>query len=438
VAAGKLDFDWPEEVSPEVRQRVLERIIAYREKPDGDLWEQANVGVVAVSDFVLRLELEKPAPYFLGTLANAPWYPVHPPTIEKHGGMTKRDSLWTRPENFVGNGAYILNEWVVNRHLHLVKRDDYWDADRMRLKEIYFYPIDNLETEQRAFRSGYAHVTSTVPPHRIDFNHEHYPNNQRFDPYLGVYYYNIKVTPPTGEETPEELAIRQALSDRRVRQALAMSINRESIVRYLGAGQLPAYSFVPPNTAGYNSRHKIPYDPEKARQLLAEAGYPGGVGFPQIELLYNTSEAHKQIAEIIQQMWKEELGIDLAIVNQEWKVFLGTLNRRNFDLARAGWIGDYVDPSTFLDLWLTGGGNNRTGFSDSRYDFYLDKAARTFDPKVRMEAFQEAERILMEELPVLPIYYYVSSKMIRESVQGWYPNLLDRHPYKYVHLESAE
>lgn len=437
LASGEANFDWPENLGPTVQTAILNRLLAYRRDPI-DLWPKANVGVHADDDFILRIELEKPAPYFLGMLAHYSWYPVHPPTIEKHGGMTRRDSPWTRPENIVTNGAFVMKDWKINRHLHVVKREDYWDADKVRLQEIYFYPIDNVETEQRAFRDGYAHITSTVPTHRIEFNRKHYPNNQRFDAYLGVYYYRFNVSPPKEGDDAERQAIRKAMSDKRVRQALTYSIDRGAIVGFLGGGQLPAYSFVPPDTAGFNSRHKVPHNPQLARELLAEAGYPGGAGFPEILLLYNTSEGHKRIAEIIQQMWKDELGIEIRLMNQEWKVYLDSIARLEYDLGRAGWIGDYLDPSTFLDLWISSSGNNQTGFANSEYDRLIDLAARSFEHNERMEYFQQAERVLLDELPVLPIYYYVSSKLIRESVQGWYPNLLDRHPYKYVYLEPLE
>ncbi len=437
LGSGELAFDWPAALLASTREQILKRFVQFRREPY-DLWEAASVGVIAESDFVLRIELEKPAAYFLGMLAHYSWYPVHPPTIEKHGGITQRDSPWTRPENIVTNGPYRLKDWQINRHLHVVKRDDYWDAEAMRLREIYFYPIDNVETEQRAFRDGYVHVTSTIPAHRIEFNRKHYPNNQRFDAYLGVYYYRLNVSPPEAGSGSDQLEIRRAMSDKRVRQALAYSIDREAIVGFLGGGQLPAYSFVPPDTAGYDSRHKVAYDPERARELLVEADYPGGEGFPELKLLYNTSEGHKRIAEIIQQMWKDELGIEIILENQEWKVFLDSLNRIEFDIGRAGWVGDYLDPSTFLDLWLSTSGNNSTGFENAEYDRLMDRAARSFDPEERMELFQQAEAVLLDELPVLPIYYYVSSKLIRESVQGWYPNLLDRHPYKYVYLEPLE
>ena len=273
------------------------------------------------------------------------------------------------------------------------------------------------------FRDDQLHVTQTIPLTRI----EHYQKKEsdvlRVDPYLGTYFYRVNVN-------------HQALKDKRVRQALAMSINRHEITKFvLKAGQIPAYHFTPPNTAGYTARTKFTFDVGRARELLAEAGYPEGRGFPKIDIYYNTSEAHKQVAEALQQMWKKSLNIEVGLFNQEWKVYLDTVNKVKYDVARAGWIGDYNDPNTFLDMWLTGGGNNQTGWSNARYDQLIKEAAKTDDPKSRYEKFQEAEAILLDEMPVIPIYFYVSLSLVKSNVRGWYPNILDHHPYKYIHLE---
>jgi oligopeptide transport system substrate-binding protein len=174
---------------------------------------------------------------------------------------------------------------------------------------------------------------------------------------------------------------------------------------------------------------------ETAKKLLAAAGYPEGRGFPKLELLYNTSEAHRTIAEAVQQMWKQHLNIDIRLVNQEWKVYLDSMKRMDYTLARSAWIGDYNDPNTFLDMWVTGGGNNRTGWSNPEYDRWIAAAAAAADQKSRFEAFQQAEAVLLREMPIIPIYFYVHSMLIRPSVRGWHPTLLDHHPYKYVWLE---
>jgi oligopeptide transport system substrate-binding protein len=205
----------------------------------------------------------------------------------------------------------------------------------------------------------------------------------------------------------------------------------------LRGGQLPAFCLTPAGTAVYTCRTQLHEDVAEAKRLLAEAGYPDGKNFPTVELLYNTLEAHRIIAEAIQQMWKKNLGIDMRLVNQEWKVYLDSQRTLNYQICRASWIGDYVDPNTFLDLWVTGGGNNETGWSNPEYDRLIAEAARTTDPQQRLEVFQKAEAILLDELPMIPIYFYTHVHARRPEVKGWYPTILDYHPYQYVYLEPT-
>ena len=389
----------------------------------GTLEDFSEVGVKAVDDRTLVLILEEPTPYFLQLINHYSWYPVHPPTIKKFGGMTQRDSKWTQPENFVGNGSFRLKEWKLNEHVLVEKSSTYWDAAQVKLEKIYFLPITSAETEEKMFRDNQLHATQTIPLTRIEHYQKKKSDVLRVNPYLGTYFYRVNVN-------------HKALKDKRVRQALAMSINRHEITRFvLKAGQIPAYHITPPNTAGYTARAKFEFNPERARELLSEAGFSGGRDFPKIDIYYNTSEAHKQVAEAIQQMWKKTLNIDVGLFNQEWKVYLDTVNKVKYHVARAGWIGDYNDPNTFLDMWLTGGGNNQTGWSNARYDQLIKEAAKASDPKGRFEKFQEAEEILIDEMPVIPIYFYVSLSLVKPNVRGWYPNILDHHPYKYIHLE---
>ena len=388
----------------------------------GKIDDFSEVGVKADGDLTLIIELENPTPYFLELLNHASWWPVHPPTIEKFGEIDERGTLWTRPGNIVTNGAFTLKDWKINKHLVVEKNPLYWDAQEVELKEIHFLPIDSIDAEERAFRTGHIHLTETIPLHRIDYYRENRPELIRFDPYLGTYYYriNTNVSP---------------LGDKRVRLALAMTINREEITRYvLRGGQKPAYHYTPPDTNGYTSRSRFEYDVKRARELLAEAGFPGGRGFPELEILYNTSEAHRSIAVAIQQMWNKALNIKVKLLNEEWKVYLASVTNGDFQISRAGWIGDYNDPNTFLDMWLIGGGNNSTGWSNSEYDKLIELAGRTIDARERFEYFQQAEAILMDEMPIIPIYFYVSNLLIQPSVKGWHPTILDHHPYKFVSL----
>ena len=229
------------------------------------------------------------------------------------------------------------------------------------------------------------------------------------------------------------------LNDKRVRRALAMSIDREAIVKNVTRGeQLPAYHFTPPGTAGYTARARFPFDVEGAKKLLAEAGYPNGKGMPPIEILFNTLETHRSVAEAIQDMWKRNLSIDARLLNQEWKVYLDSKKTGDYQVARYGWIGDYPDPNSFLDMWLTGGGNNDSRWSNTEYDRLIHEAGHTADLQKRLELFQQAEAILMDELPVIPVYFYTRVYALHPSVQGWYPTILDNHPYQHLWLDPTK
>ncbi len=382
------------------------------------------VGVKAHGDKKLEIILESPIPYFLELQSHLSWWPVHPPTVEKFGGMTERGTPWTRPGNIVSNGPFTLKDWIINQRISVKKNPLYWDAEQVKLNEIRFLPIESRDAEERAFRVGYIHITNTIPFHRVDYYLEERPDMSRFDTYLGTYCYLFNVNSPP-------------LDDIRVRKALSLSLNRDEITQYVTrAGQQSAYHFTPPDTGGYNARARIEYDSEKARDLLAQAGYPDGEGFPELELLYNTSERHRTLAEAIQQIWKKALNIKIKLLNQEWKVFLNSMHSKNYQIGRFGWIGDYNDPNTFLDLWITDGGNNRTGWSNLEYDNLISLASKNLAKEERFSHFQDAEEILLEELPVMPIYFYVRSLLIQPSVRGWHPNILDRHPYKHVYLDS--
>lgn len=388
----------------------------------GEVTDFSQVGARAVDASTLIIELESPTPYFLSLLAHNTWWPVHPPTILKHGAMTDRISKWTKAGNYVGNGPFTLKRWRLNSEIYAVKNPYYRDIENVRLNGLHFLPIE-AQSEERSFRTGHLHVTSTVPIHRIEWYHANQPERMRFDTALGVYYYMLNTS-------------HGALQDPRVRKALAYSINREEITKHvLKAGQQPAHHFTPPNAGGYNAEARLPYDPELARQLLAEAGFPEGKDFPAFEVLYNTSESHRTIAVAIQQMWKTELGIDIELHNQEWKAYLSTRESGEFDILRAAWLGDYDDPNTFLSLGQTDNGNNHSQWSNAKYDQLILDAAIEQDPAARMAIFQQAEAILLDEMPFIPIYFYVTSRLIDPAVKGWHPSILDNHPYQAITLE---
>lgn len=390
---------------------------------EGKLKDFAQVGYAVVDDHTFRITLVGPTPYFLSLINHTSWMPVHLPTVEKHGQAYERGSKWTRPEHFVCNGLFTLGKWEVNQFISILKNPRHWNAAAVKLDEIRFLPITDQATEERMFRDGKLHVTDVVPPTKIEVYQKHSPAYLRIDPYLANYFYRINVTKPP-------------LNDKRVRQALALAIDRESIVKFVTkAGQIPAFNMTPPGTAGYTFRSAGPATVAEAKKLLAAAGYPGGKGFPAVEILYNTQDTHRSVAEAIQQMWKQNLGIEVKLLNQEWKVYLDSQRQLNYQICRAGWTGDYVDPNTFLDMWVTGGGQNETGWGNADYDRLIAEAGRTADATARLELFQKAEAILIDEMPILPIYFYTRPHLISPKLKGWHPTLLDLHPYEHLSLE---
>jgi oligopeptide transport system substrate-binding protein len=374
-----------------------------------------QVGVETPDPRTVRITLRAPTAYFLDLCAFETYMPVHGATAEEWGDQ------WTRPEHWVGNGPFRLVEWQLRKWVVMEPNPCYWDAGFVKLKKITALPVEDQDVAYNKFLKGEVHWIRSVPASKID---EAKRRPEYFaTPYLGSYFYRFNTT---------------RLKDKRVRQALSIAVDRESITRdILRAGQIPATWYCPAiPSAHYTPPKGLPYDPDRARALLAEAGYPNGKGFPKLTLFYNTLEDHKRVAERVAQMWRETLNIDVSLQNAEWKVYLKQVEMLDYDVARAGWIGDYGDPMTFLDMWLTGGGNNNTGWSNARYDDLIHKATYERDLDKRAALLKEAERIVVEdEFPILPIYIYVNQGMKVDALQGWYENVRDLHPFQYMYFE---
>ncbi len=398
-------------------------VVNAQEFLNGEISDFSQVGIREIDSHTLEIELNNPTPYFLQLLAHASTSPVHRPTVEAHGSATSRYSEWTRAENIVTNGPFQLYEWNISQPVKVRKNSYYWDAGRVSLNEIHFHPTENTATEERLFRAGQLHKTSAVPIDKVPVYQASKNPALRIQPYLGTYYYQVNVT-------------REPFDDPRVRRALAMSIDRKQLIAAILQGaNTPAYSMTPPGTLGYQPPKTFDFDPDAARTLLASAGFPDGQGFPAFEILYNTSEGHRKIAVAIQQMWKVHLNIDVGITNQEWKVYLDSRDNRDYDIARAGWIGDYVDPVNFLDLGLSSNGNNGTGFADPHYDYLITEyIPQASSPEERLARFAEAERYLMEQMPFIPLYTYQSKYLLDPGVRGLPANIRDHYNYRYVTL----
>jgi len=385
-----------------------------------------QVGVKALDDHTLRIELVSPTPHLLSLLQHRAWFPVNPKTILKFGTISDRDTKWTLPENYVGNGPFKLKSWRRNDVIEMIRNPFYWDTATVKLNGINFYFIESQNTEDRAFQVGQLHRTHELQLDKVPYYRLKRPEYLRIDPYEGVYFYRLNVG-------------RKPLDHPKVRMALNLTVDREAIVKNITRqNEQPATGLTPPGMGDYQTLRVMTYDPDKARQLLAEAGYPGGKGFPKFNILINTSEAHRTIAEAIQQMWKEELNINVGIKNQEWKVFLDTVNNMNYHIARSGRIGVFMDPVTFLDMWMTGNGSNNTHWGDPKYDELIHQAVRTRNVKARLDLLRQAEELFLNKPPVVLIYWYTRGYLMQPSVKNWNPLALDNHNYKFIDLKSTE
>jgi oligopeptide transport system substrate-binding protein len=383
-----------------------------------------QVAVKATDPQTLRVVLEHPTPHFLSLLTHAAWLPVPLAAVTAHGDGYARGVPWTRPGRLVGNGAFNLKAWQPNREIVVERSPTYWDAARVRLNGIHFYPIENQDAEERAFRSGQLHITYTLPFGKVDSYRRNAPQSLRTDPYLHTYFFRLNVRQPP-------------LNNERVRRALALAVDRTAIVeKILRGGQQPATAISPPGLPGYTPPPGTPSDFNAARALLVEAGFPDGKGLPPLEMLYKTSANQGLIAEAVQEMWRRELGIEVRLINQEFKVVLAERRAGNYQILLSDWVGDYIDPITFLDLWRSDSGNNHTGWANSDYDALLFAAARTGDLAARATQLQRAEALMLAAAPIVPIYYNTHIFLVQPSVRGWNPTLLDHHPYKHVWLEK--
>lgn len=419
-------YAWQRILSPELASQYAEMLYLLKGAAafnKGQTKDFSTVAATAPDDHTLQLTLEGPAPYFPGMLKHYTWFPVPRHAIEKFGTMTQRDTAWARPGSLVSNGAFTLKDWRINHYLSVVKNPRYWDAARVRLQEIQFFPIDNGEAEERIFLDHQLHVTDTVPLAKIPLYRAAKPAFFTQNPELSVEFYRCNVTRPP-------------LDQAKVRQALSLALDRVALVdQVIRSGHQPATGYTPPGAhPQYPPLKKLGFDPERARRLLAEAGFPGGKGFRKIEILTNSSDSARTVAEFFQESWKKELGIEVGILQQDWQVYLASQHSLNYDIARAGWVGDYTDPLTFLDILRTGNGNNDTGWGKAEYDQRLDASTSVVDIPQRMKILQDAENLLLDELPIIPVYWKKDAILIRPEVEGWRASVLGHRCYKAISL----
>ena len=425
-------FKWPESVSLEIRRKLIKKNLDFEKSNRGklgkdqlkDLWPLIDFGASEPDDHTLRVELNSPIPFLPEITKHYTWYPVPRHIVLKHGKIGDRFTDWTKPDNLVCNGAFVLKSWKFNDHIEVTRNPLYWDKENVGINGVRFLPITNLYTEDRMYYDGQMHVTYTIASELIEHSRENYPEHVRSELYLGTYFIRTNVS-------------NKPFTDPRVRLAFSLSLNQKSLIdNVLKGGQKPAAGLVPP-FGDYPASDVVAFDPELARKLLAEAGYPGGKGLPDMEFLTTDKESSKMTAEALQAMWKEHLGATIKIKQMEWTSYITAMFDKDYDLAAGGWIGDYMDPLTFLDMWMKDGGNNRTGWHNEEFENILGKAAQTGDPSKRYALLAQAEALFLRERPILPVYWYTRNYLLHPDVKGWSPLLLDNHPYKFLRLEPG-
>jgi oligopeptide transport system substrate-binding protein len=427
AAAPANRFGWPASLPPDLPARIVSRLLEFRESPapgqdaPRDLWHLAKVGARADGDFTLVLDLREAVPFLPSLTRHHTWYPVPRHVVLRFGKIHDRFTAWSELPNHTGNGAFRLAEWRMHSHIEVRRNPHYWDAGNVWLRAVRFLPIENPYTETRAFLAGQLHTTYSLPPDLIAEIQRTTPQFLRKEPYIGTTLLRINTTRP-------------GLDDPKVRRALSLAIDRKQICRHILEGYTPAASLTPP-MGDYRADPVLRHDPGEARRLLAEAGFPEGKGFPRYTMLISRPSA-RPVTETLQGMWKQELGILVDIQNKDWGSYVSAQHNLDFDIAWGSWIGDYLDPTTFLNMWTAANGNNNTGWASPEYEKLLRQAAHTPDPAARLGALRRAERALLDARPVIPVSWYSRNYLHSPYIQGWHPLLLDNHPWKTIRFAN--
>ncbi|MCG8463729.1 MAG: peptide ABC transporter substrate-binding protein [Xanthomonadales bacterium] len=414
----------PATSSPAVQ--VLSPIVNAHEVFAGTL-PADSLGVRALNDHTVQIDLVAPTPYFLSLLTLPPAYPVHRPSLAAHGDQ------YSRPGNLVSNGAFVLSEWVIYSHILLNRNPFYWDYEKIYLDQVYYYPFADQNAELAHYRAGDLDWTYEVPSSQYDWLEQKLPDELSVTPWLGTYYLGFNLTRAPFEALPE------------LRVALSLAVDRELLVdKVTRFGELPTFHLVPKGIPRYESPE---YDYEnwtqaereaEAKRLYQRAGYDEE--FPlRIELRYNTSANHKKIALAVAAMWQQVLGVETVLINEEWRVFLQNRQQgRITEVYRGGWIGDYNDPYAFLEIFHSQHRQNDSGYENPTFDRLLERIGTERIPSRRMRLLAESERVLLQDLPLLPLYTYVTKRLVSPRVQGWQPNVMDNHLSRWMYIVRTE
>ncbi|HHV78851.1 MAG TPA: peptide ABC transporter substrate-binding protein [Firmicutes bacterium] len=428
VTAKDFVFSWRRVLDPATKSEYAYQLYYVKNAEkfnSGEIKDPSQVGVKALDDYTLEVTLESPCPYFTFITAFPTSFPVHEKTVK-----ADPEGWASKPETYIGNGPFKMVKWEHKSKMEFVPNEYYWDRAQVKLDRLVFTLVEDESTELTMFEANQLDMTLTVPTAEVPRLRQE--GKLRTEPILGTYYYSFNTT-------------KKPTSDPRVRKALALAIDRNALIKTVlkDAGQVPAYAFVPfgmPDAAAGSDFRKVGGDYfkeniEEAKKLLKEAGYPDGKGL-KVELLYNNMEGHKLIAEAIANMWKTNLGIEMTLRAEEWKVYLDSRSKLNYQVARAGWIADYMDAMNFLDMWTSASGNNDTGWKNKKYDDLIAKARKTADNAERIKILHDAEKLLMDEMIIMPIYFYSQNRLIKDYVKGYVPSPLNIPDFKGVYIQK--
>lgn len=391
----------------------IDDIIAGKKSPD-------TLGVKAIDDHTFEVTLSEAVPYFYKLPVYAAMSPVNKAAIEKFGDK------WTQPQNWIGNGAYKLKDWVVNEKIVLERNPQYWDNAHTVINKVTYLPISSEVTDVNRYRSGEIDMTyNQLPIELFQKLKKEIPDEVKVNPYLCTYYYEINNQKPP-------------FNDVRVRDALRMGLNQDILTNKVkNQGDIPAYGFVPPYIDGFKAQTPewFTWSQEKrneeAKKLLAEAGYTAQKPLT-LNLLYNTSDLHKKIAIAAASIWKQNIGVDVKLENQEWKTFLSSRHQGNYDIARGGWCADYNEPSTFLNSMLSDSSSNTAHYKSKEFDALVAKSLQVKTDEERAEVYQQAEALLNKDAVIAPVYYYANTRLVKPYVGG----LTGKDPQDNVYVKD--
>jgi oligopeptide transport system substrate-binding protein len=372
----------------------------------------AELGVTATDARTLTITLATPAPYLPGLVAHPSTAPLHRPSLEKLGDR------FARAGDQISNGAFVLAEWRQGSYIHARRNPHYWNVGGVKLEAVKYAQIADENAELRAYRAGELHCTAVVPRGQFDFIKENLAAELHIAPQLSIYYYGFNLDRPQ-------------FQDPNLRRALSLVVDRQRLAdSVLRVGELPAHSWVPPGVFNYSPQaldyagRPLPERIAEARKLLITAGYTRDRPL-KFELRYNTGEVHSKVAVAVASMWKEALGVEASLAAVEFRSLMQDVDRRDVDLFRLSWIGDYNDPYTFLQYLKSDFGINLPRYKSEKYDALLDEGARQVDVAKRREFLEQAERVMLADHPVIPLYFYVNKHLVKPALAGWYDNVMN-------------